>query len=146
MESILSTFGIDWRLLVINIVNFGILLLGLWYFLYGPVISMLEERKRKIAEGVAAADKAQKSLMEIETSRDTKLAEAAREADEALAAARAAAAVRERELVAQAQARAESIMLEAQAQAAESKSKAIAESKQEVAKLVVLGIEKVAAK
>lgn len=142
MESILSTFGIDWRLLLINMVNFGLLLLGLWYFMYGPVMRMLEERRQKVAKGVEDAEAATQALQEIEGERSAVLSAAAAQADEALARARAAASARERELVEEAGRRAESIVAQAEAQASESKARAIAESKLEVAKLIVLGMEK----
>jgi F-type H+-transporting ATPase subunit b len=142
VESILSTFGIDWRLLLVNMVNFGVLLVGLWYFLYGPVMQMLDERKQKVAEGVDAAEQAKNALADIEKGRDAKLAQAAQEADDVVARARAAGAAKEKELREQAQRQAESLLKDAQIQAAELKSKALAESKQEVAKLIVLGMEK----
>lgn len=142
MDSILHTFGIDWRLLIINMINFGLLMLGLWYFVYGPVMAMLEERRQKLAKGVEDAEAAGMARAQIESERAAKLAEAAHEADESLSKARAAAAVREREIVDEAGKRAESIVAEAEAQAAEAKHKAIAESKEEVAKLIVLGMEK----
>lgn len=142
MDSILHTFGIDWRLLIINMINFGLLMLGLWYFVYGPVMAMLEERRQKLAKGVEDAEAAGMARAQIESERAAKLAEAAAQADESLSKARAAAAVREREIVEEAGKRAESIVAEAEAQAAEAKHKAIAESKEEVAKLIVLGMEK----
>ncbi len=143
MESILTTFGIDWRLLAISMVNFGLLMLGLWYFLYGPVMKMLEERRQKVTKGVEDAEAAGRARQEIEGERAATLAKAAQEADEALARARSAAAARERELVEEAGRRAESIVAQAEAQAREEKAKAIADSKDEVAKLIVLGMEKV---
>jgi len=143
MESILHTFGIDWRLLAISMVNFGLLMLGLWYFLYGPVMKMLEDRRLKVAKGVEDAEAAGRARQEIEGERSAVLSAAAQEADEALARARAAASARERELVDEAGRRAESIVAQAEAQAREEKAKAIADSKDEVAKLIVLGMEKV---
>lgn len=142
MESILHTFGIDWRLLAINMVNFSLLMLGLWYFLYGPITAMLDERSKKLAKGVRDAEAAERARQQIESERATKLAEAAREADEALAKARAAANTRERELIDDASKRAEGIVAAAEVQAKEEKEKAIAESREEVAKLIVLGLEK----
>ena len=142
MESILHTFGIDWRLLLINMINFGLLMFGLWYFLYGPVMAMLEERRQKVTKGVEDAEAATRARQEIEGERSGVLAKAAQEADESLAKARTAAAARERELVEEAAKRAESIVMAAEAQAKEEKAKAIAESKEEVAKLIVLGMEK----
>lgn len=143
MDSILHTFGIDWRLLAVNVANFGLLMLGLRYFLYGPVMRMLDERSRKLAQGVADAEAAENARREIESRRAAKLAEAAAEADEALAKARAAAAARERELLQEAARRAEHIVAAAEAQAREEKQKAVAESREEIAKLIVLGAHKV---
>ena len=143
MEAILTTFGIDWRLLLINAINFGLLLLLLWYFLYGPILRMLEERRERVARGVADAEAAEARLREIEASRSARLAEAGKEADEVLAAARAAAAVKARERVAQAEAAAASIVTDAHLAATELKAQALAESRDEVAKLIVLGMEKI---
>jgi F-type H+-transporting ATPase subunit b len=142
MSAIFTTFGIDWHLLLINAINFGLLLLGLWYFLYTPLMRMLEERRQKVAQGVADAQAAQQSLKEIEGTRASTLAQAGREADEVLARARNAAQAREREMLAHAEAAAASVVKEAEAQAKEAKARAVAESKQEVAKLIVLGMEK----
>jgi len=142
MESILSTFGIDWRLLLVNAVNFGLLLLGLWYFLYGPVMRMLEERRAKITEGVAAAESARRRLAEIEASRAAQLAAAGQEADAMLAAARRAGAAKEREMLTRAESAADGVRVEAAREAAELKREALEESKREAAKLIVLGVEK----
>ncbi|HEY5383514.1 MAG TPA: hypothetical protein VIJ88_03100, partial [Candidatus Paceibacterota bacterium] len=64
------------------------------------------------------------------------------EADEMLKKARTAAAERERALVAAAEAAAARTTAEAVKQALELKAQALEESKQEVAKLIVLGMEK----
>lgn len=142
MAELFQAFGIDWRILVINLVNFGGLVLVLWYFLYGPVVRMLEARRQKIAEGVAAAEKAKQELEKIEHSRTALLAKAGKEADEVVSSARAAGNEKQREILGSAEAAAQRVLTEAQAQAKEMKDTAIAESKQEVAKLIVLGIEK----
>ncbi|MBI3685123.1 hypothetical protein HY250_01845 [Candidatus Azambacteria bacterium] len=39
-------FGIDWRLLVMQIINFAILLFILKRYLYKPVMDMLERMRR----------------------------------------------------------------------------------------------------
>ena len=146
MEAILTTFGIDWRLLLINAVNFGILLVGLWYFLYGPIMRMLESRRRTVAQGVEAAEAAQEQLAEVEAKRTETLAKAGKEADALVASARAAAVAKEREILARGEAAAEASLREAAAHAQDLKEKALQESKQELAKLIVLGIEKTHAK
>ena len=142
MSQVLSVFGIDWRLLLINAVNFGLVLLALWYFLYAPVLKMLEERRKKVSDGVRDAESAKRELDEIENSRAAVLAAAGRDADALAAAVRAAGAQKERELVQKGEAAAATLVRDAAAQAAEMKARSIEESKHEVAKLIVLGMEK----
>ncbi len=142
MNELFAAFGIDWRLLLINLFNFGLLLAVLWYFLYTPLTNMLESRREKLAQGVRDADEAADKLREVEDARAGMLASAGREADEVLVNARAAGVAKQEELIGQAQASAEALMREAQAQAQELKHAAIEESKQEVAKLIVLGMER----
>ena len=142
MGAVLTTFGIDWRLLIINAVNFGLLMFALWYFLYAPVTRLLEERRQKVAKGVEDAAAAARKLSEIEHSRREVLAQAGKEADEVLSAARASATQKEREIIGRGEATASTLVRDAEAQALDMKARAIEESKQEVAKLIVLGIEK----
>lgn len=142
MSQLFAAFGIDWRLLIVNIVNFGLLLAALWYFLYGPLMRMIDTRRRLVADGVEAAKAAEATLAEVEASRGDKLAAAGKEADSIVAAARAAGSVRERELVAAGEANAAQIIADGKREADELKARALAESKAEVAKLIVLGVEK----
>jgi len=142
MEKIVDVFGIDWKLLAISAANFGLLLAALTYFLYKPLSRMLAERQQKIAEGVEAADKAKQELAGIEHSRTEMLARAGKEADDVVSKARALGNTKEREIVGQAEAQAARVLTEAEAQAKDLKERAVQESKQEVAKLIVLGMEK----
>lgn len=142
MGAILGTFGIDWRLLLINAFNFGLLMLALWYFLYKPVIALLEERRRKVSQGMADAAAAAEKLGQIEASRQQVLAVAGKEADGIIAEARSAAEAKERDIIARGESSAQALLKDAEAEAVELKSRAERESKQEVAKLIVLGVEK----
>lgn len=62
MDQIITAFGIDLRLITIQIVNFVVLLIALWYFLYTPVFKILDERKRLIAKGIEDAENAALAL------------------------------------------------------------------------------------
>jgi len=146
MEALFSAFGIDWRLLVINLINFGVLLAVLWYFLYTPLTTMLESRREKLAQGVRDADDAKRRLEEIESTKADLLARAGKEADDVISQARSVGARKQQELVEAGEASAAALLEEADAQAQELKREAIEQSKQEVAKLIVLGIERTAAK
>ncbi len=146
MNALLAAFGIDWRLLLINLLNFGILLAVLWYFLYTPLTKMLEARRQRVIEGVERANEADRKLVEIEESRADLLARAGKEAEDVVATARTAALQKQQEIIAQGETGAANILSDAQAQAAELKREALAQSKQEVAKLIVLGMDRLAEK
>lgn len=146
MNELFSAFGIDWRLLMINIINFGLLLFLLYYFLYGRLIRVLEERREKIAKGIQDAQEAEEKLKGIQDARASMLADAGKEADSLITSARASASAKQKEIITAGETAAANVIRSAEAQAAEMKQKAIAESKQEVAKLIVLGMEKVGKK
>ena len=69
MEEILHAFGIDWRLILIQVVNFGILAGALWYFLYTPVLKILNDREEKIRKGIEYAEAAQETRAEAGTTK-----------------------------------------------------------------------------
>lgn len=142
MSKILDVFGIDWRLLVVNAINFGILLLLLKRYAYGPIMGALEARRQKVSEGVRNADLAERRLKSIETSKAEILAQAGKEADALLAHGREAGMAKEKEIISEGETAAASLIKDAENQAKEMKAQAIAESREEVAKLIVLGMEK----
>ena len=48
MSELFSKLGIDWKLLIAQIINFLVLLFVLYKFAYRPILSMLEKRTKKI--------------------------------------------------------------------------------------------------
>jgi F0F1-type ATP synthase membrane subunit b/b' len=50
MEAIVEAFGIDAHLIIVQIVNFAILMAALGYFLYTPILNLLRDREEKIAQ------------------------------------------------------------------------------------------------
>ena len=60
----MAQLGINGPFLLAQIVNFIVLFLLLRRFLYPPLVKMLDERKQRIAEGLAAADVARKEAEE----------------------------------------------------------------------------------
>lgn len=146
MSDLFAAFGIDWRLLLVNGINFGLLLLGLWYFLYKPLTTMLESRRQKMAQGVRDAEAAAHQLHKIESERADLLAQAGKEADDVVSKARALGAEKQRALTEAGETNAAALLTQAEAQAQQLKAEAIEQSKQEVAKLIVLGMERVADK
>jgi len=88
MEAILTVFGVDWRLLTAQVVNFLILLYILKRFLYVPLLAMIEKRQGLIIEGVKNAEEAGKLKMSAEEEKNTLLKEARKEGDAFIAEAK----------------------------------------------------------
>ena len=143
MEQIVSTFGIDWKLLIAQSVNFVVLLVALSYFLYKPVLGMLEKRETMLKKQVEDSEAATTAREATESERSGIIA-AAEAAAQELTARAAAEGKREREsIVKAAQDRAEAALKDADAQAKEAKRRAIAESEKEIARAAVLAAEKI---
>lgn len=142
MDQIIHAFGIDLRLIVIQLVNFGILLAALSYFLYKPVMGMLDAREQKIAKGIKDAEDAALIKASADQDKQVVLATAHAEAGSIAERARAHAEVVGAEMVEIAQAKAQAIVLEAEARALEAKRRAEKESEAEITKLAILATEK----
>ncbi|MCA9364065.1 F0F1 ATP synthase subunit B [Candidatus Kaiserbacteria bacterium] len=143
MQEIFNAFGIDARLIVIQIINFGLLLFALWYFLYTPVLTLLDERQKKIEKGVTDAEDAARSKEAAASERTTIVSEAHKDAEHIVERAKQHADEKVAALIQDAQHTASRITADAQARGEEIKARAEEESKDEVAKLAILAAEKV---
>lgn len=139
---VFHAFGVDWRLLIIQAVNFGVLLLALWAFLYKPLMRVLEERAEKMRKGVLDAEAAAQKLTQAEEEKRSLLAAAEREADAARERARKDLVQKEKEATAAADAKVARMLSDAQKEGAELKAQALLDAKEELARMIVLGAEK----
>jgi F-type H+-transporting ATPase subunit b len=137
VSQIAKTFGVDWTHLGAQVVSFGIVCAVLYKFAYGPVLAMLEERRKQIALGLANAEKIKAELDKTEVQRQEVMAQAYAQSARAIDDARAAAA---RVLEAETQkavAAAEQIMTKAREAAAQEHERMLTELKREIGRLVV---------
>ncbi len=143
MQELFSAFGIDWRLLAAQAVNFGIVLVALWYFLYKPVLATLEKRRELVAKGVEDARRAAHMLENADGEALSRVAAAGKEAEQIVAAARESAGAEKARLLKEAEARAVAIKDDADARASEAAARALRESEREIARLATLAAEKI---
>ena len=52
MESIISTFHIDWKIIIAQAINFGVVFVVLYIFALKPLSKLMAERSEKIARGM----------------------------------------------------------------------------------------------
>ncbi len=103
MAALFSSLGINGKLLLAQGINFFILLAVLTFFVYRPLMRVVEERRKKIELGVRSGELAEARLAEIEAERGAKLVEAEKSALGIMAKAQKDAAVRSAELLQEAE-------------------------------------------
>ncbi len=143
MDQLFSAFGIDGKLLIAQLINFGVLFVGLTYLLYKPVMKTLDERREKVAQGVLDAQAASEKLAVADEEATAKVKGAEVDAEGIVASARDMAGTEKARIVKEAEARAQALEADATARAKETAAKALRESEQEIARLAVLAAEKV---
>ena len=107
VHNLLTQFGVTWAKLIAQIIIFLILYGTLNKFAFGPIIKVLEERRRRIEEGQANAEKIKVQLAEAEKRYEEvlhkanveaqQLIEEARKSGEALSQKQAQDAIRQAE-------------------------------------------------
>src|SRR5258706_7326153 len=133
----LGQMGVDWPHFIAQVISFVIVAILLQRFAYKPVLTILEERRQRIAEGVANAEKSKAELVRIEAQRLEVLAQANAQANKLIEEARAAAARVQETETQKAIAAAEQIIAKAREAAAQDHARMLAELKREVGRLVV---------
>jgi F-type H+-transporting ATPase subunit b len=130
-------FGVDWPHFIAQVISFGIVAFLLQRFAYKPVVDLLEERRKRIAEGLTNAEKIKLELARAETQRQEVLAQANAQANKFIEEARAAAARVQEQETQKAIAAAEQIITKAREAASQDHARMMAELKREVGRLVV---------
>lgn len=133
----METIGIDWKELLAQLLNFAVVLTVLSLFAFRPIISLLNQRTEKIAEGINNAEKIKEELARTEAARQEILDKAAVQANKMIEEARAAAARVQEVETQKAIAQAEQIIAKAREASAADHARMLAELKREVGMLVV---------
>ena len=145
-EDIFAALGIDWRLLILQIVAFLILVVLLGKFVYPWLMKSVDERQANIEEAAKAAKKAQESAADSEAETAALLAEARKESAEIVATAKLEAAEIAGTSEAKAKSTAEKIVADAHAQISKDIDKARRELHDETLELIALATEKIVRK
>lgn len=140
---ILSKLGIDWRLLLAQIVNFAILLAVLYRFVYTPLLALLEKREKMIAKSVEDARAIEERLRDTEKGTQEVLASARREATQILEAAEQTAEDRKKAALEKTKEDLRQIVEQTRAMLKSEKETMMQEVTHEIAHIVVQATERV---
>ncbi len=142
MDSFISTFHIDWKIIIAQVVNFGIVLFVLQYLALGPVRKLMAEREERIKKGLDDAKKNEEILKNTKHEYDSALAKARGEANEIFQEGKKEAEDKKREMLLSASKEVETMIANGKKVLEAEKEKMVNEAKQEIVSLVVSATEK----
>lgn len=143
LSDLLNLFGVDWRLMVAQLINFLIVVGVLWFFALKPLTKTMESRNDEIAKGLDDAKSATERLEKVEQEVKDKLMEAKGQASDILEEAKKLGEKNKQEAVEKTKAEVEHLIAKAKEQIANEKDSMISEVKGEVSKMVVVALEKI---
>jgi F-type H+-transporting ATPase subunit b len=132
-----ETFGLDLPHFIAQCISFAIVTGCLVKFAYNPILTVLAERRKRIADGLANADKIKQELARTEAMQREVLDKANVQANKLIEEARAAAARVQEQETQKAIAQAEQIVSKAREAAALERQRMLTDLKREVVNLVV---------
>ncbi|MDA7867061.1 F0F1 ATP synthase subunit B [Verrucomicrobia bacterium] len=137
VTNITTRFGVTKELFISQLIAFLVVAFLLKKFAYQPVLTMLEERRQRIAEGIENAEKIKEELASTEAARKKIMEDANATANKMIEEARAVAAQVQEKESQKAVAQAEQIISQAREAASADHARMLAELKQEIGGLVV---------
>ena len=146
MSELIKQFGVDWRLLLAQALNFGILIFVLAKFVYRPVLAMLKKRRDDIEKGIRFTREAEESVARMDMVSHEKITKAEADAFKIVSAAQDTAKQRKEEIAAEAAKKSESIVAEARRVIAQEKAKMKGEAYADAEDLIRAGITRVLGK
>jgi len=139
----ITDIGINLPVLVAQIVSFTALLIVLRLVVYKPVLGLLDERTRRIREGLAAAEQSKERATEANREAQEQIEAARHEGQSIIAQAQQVASRLQEEGRQQAGVQAEAILERARGEIQLERDNAIAELRREFADLTIIAAEKV---
>ena len=143
MDSIIETFHIDWKVIIAQMVNFGIVFVVLYVFALKPLNKLMAERSDKIEKGLTDAKQNEQILTETTMQYDKALADAKVEANRIFQETKKEAEAKKSEMLEETKAQVASLVDGGKKTLEAEKLKMVAEAKKEIVNLAMLATEKI---
>ncbi len=142
MSDLIHSLGIEWKILIAQVINFGILFLILRHFLYKPILKTLDKRRSDIQKEKEGRLELEAKLQEILRIKDEMLQKTRKESAELLKSAEISAVKIKDRILQEAKTESEKMRNEAKKSMSEEKITLMRDVKREIGSLVALAIEK----
>src|SRR3989344_6818274 len=139
---VLGTLGINWKLFLAQLVNFGIVLFIFWKWVVKPLGTTLTNRQQRIEDGLKNADRMIEEKKKFEEWKNNEMKKVRNEADNILRTTTDTANKIKQETIVEAQQQAAKTMEQTRSSIESEKVQMLKEIKQEIATLVVAASEK----
>jgi len=143
MDSLISTFHLDVKLLIAQVINFAIVFAVLYYFALKPLFKAMAERTAKVEKSLEDAQKIEERLNQAEDEYKEIVKKAKQEAAGVMEKTSKEAEARREELIARTKEEIGVIINTEKEKIHADKARTLKEIKAEVADLVALSLEKI---
>lgn len=143
VSNIAGQFGVQWNLLIAQIINFALVAFLLYHFAFKPVLKTLEQRQKIIADGLRYTTEMEQKLKDTQNHQNEIIHQANLEKKEILEKARLQAKDYTEKQSQEAVTKADSIIKKAEDAIALEKQKMLQSTRSEIAQLVITTSEKV---
>mgnify|MGYP006338113431 FL=1 len=143
MEEFVQTFHIDWKLMIAQIINFGLVFLVFYFLAAKPLRKLMKERTEEIEGGLTNAKTNEELLKATKTEYESALQKARLEADAIFSESKKEVVKKREEMIENAK-KEVAVMIETGKKSLEQeKVKMLSDAKNELASLAILAAEKV---
>lgn len=142
MLELIHNLGVDWKVLIAQIVNFTVLLFVLRAFVYKPVLKVLNDRRKRIEEAIERSKSVDKRMAEIDELKEEVLKKARTESQKIIKKAEEAALKAKESVLKEAHSTSEKILAESRKKIEAEREKIFQEAKAQIADLVYAAVEK----
>ncbi|HPS21712.1 MAG TPA: F0F1 ATP synthase subunit B [Candidatus Paceibacterota bacterium] len=143
MEELITTFHIDWKLMLAQLVNFGLVFLAIYFIAAKPLSKLIKERNEEITTGLEKAKLAEAEIANANVKKEEIIKGAKDDAKKVLASSQADGKEIIREAKEKATEEKEEIIKQAKLDAEKAKQNAEEAVRKEASGLVVDGVRKV---
>lgn len=135
--SVLGALGVDWKLFVAQLINFGVVLFVMWKFVYMPLLKAIDSRNAKLEKGLKDAEAAAASKTGAEKASVEAIVAARREAQRILEEAQRRSDAHRAEMKAKTQEELRALVQQGKEALAAEKEKMVRDARSEIAELAV---------
>ncbi len=140
---LIAKLGIDWQVMLAQFVNFVVLIGVLSFFVYKPVLRLLDDRRERIRKSMEDAKAIENQKRDLDALRSERIRASDQEAAKIMEQAKSHAESMKKEIVAGAEKEAHQILAKAKQQMDDERGRMLSGAQETIAKVIIKMSEKI---